>query len=121
MAADLFWKMNTESSVEDKVMGEKHAPKITITGDLKPGAKVKIRADVGGGKHPNENAHHIQWIELRCNDLYVGRADFAPVIMDPVVDFTMVVPGSATTLTISAVSRCNLHGLWESKVQKTVG
>jgi len=116
MNAELFWKMNTETTAADKVVGEKHAPVITFLGEVKPGKPVKVRVDVGAGKHPNENGHHIQWIELRCNDLYIGRADFAPVIMDPIVDFTMVCP-AGPACEISAVARCNLHGLWQSKVE----
>ena len=120
MSADLFWKMNTAGSVADKILGEKHAPIVTVHGDCKKGAKVKVKVDVGGGVHPNENAHFIQWIELRCNGLYIGRVEFAPVIMDPVAKFTMNLPGGDDSIELSAVSRCNLHGLWESKLEVEV-
>lgn len=120
MSADLFWQMNTEGGAADKAMGEKHAPIIDVDGACKAGEKVKVTVDVGGGKHPNENGHFIQWIELRVADLYVGRVDFAPVIMDPVATFTMIVPDRGE-FTLSAVSRCNLHGLWESKMECKVG
>lgn len=114
MSSELFWKMNTESNAPDQVTGEKHSPIITVIGEPTSGEKVKVKVDVGGGIHPNENAHFIQWIELRCNGLFLARAEFAPVVMDPVAKFVVNVPGG-DTLELSAVSRCNLHGLWESK------
>ena len=116
MSAEMFWKMNTESSTEDKAMGEKHAPTIAVEGECKAGQPVKVKVGIGNGKHPNENAHHIQWIELRCNDLYIGRVEFSPVILEPQAEFTMNIPGGEQ-LTLTAISRCNLHGLW--KTEKT--
>lgn len=117
MSSEIFWKMNTESAADDKVMGEKHAPVITLPPDMKPGEPAKIRINVGGGKHPNTNEHHIQWVELRINDLFVGRVDFSPVILQPEVEFTVVCPAGDTE--ISAIARCNLHGLWISKTKCT--
>jgi len=121
MSAELFWKMNTQAETPDAVMGEKHAPKISLDGPAVAGKAVRVRVDVGGGKHPNTNEHFIQWIELRCNGLYIARAEFAPVITDPVVDFTLIPPGGGASIVLSAVSRCNLHGLWESKLEVKVG
>ena len=117
MSVEQFWKMNTEDVAEDKVLGEKHAPVITLPPDMKPGKPAKVRVNVGGGKHPNTNEHHIQWVELRVNDLYVGRADFSPVVLEPEVEFTFVCPGR--DYEIAAVARCNLHGLWLSKLPCT--
>lgn len=113
MAADIFWRINTESAADDKVLGEKHAPVITIEPGIAPGQAVKIRVNVGGGKHPNTNEHHIQWVELRINDMFIGRAEFAPVVLQPDVEFTVVCPGLECE--ISAIARCNLHGLWQGK------
>lgn len=114
MGADIFWRMNYETAVDDKVLGEKHAPIITLPDKMEPHKPAVVKVNVGGGKHPNENGHHIQWVELRMNDLYIGRAEFSPVVMAPEVEFTVMCPGHDTT--ISAVARCNLHGLWETKV-----
>ncbi len=111
---ELFWKMNTEGSAEDQAMGEKHAPVIELPDTMEPGKPAVIKIHVGGGKHPNTNEHHFQWVELRMAGLYVARADFSPVVTEPVVEFTIVCPGAATE--ISAIARCNLHGLWETKV-----
>ncbi len=110
MNGELFWRMNTAKNQPDTTTGEKHVPVIKIEGKCEKGAKVKVHVSVGEGKHPNKNEHFIQWVELRCNDLYVARAEFAPVIMNPEVTFEMICPDGECTL--SAVTRCNMHGLW---------
>jgi desulfoferrodoxin-like iron-binding protein len=97
---------------DNKETGEKHTPYLSVDGEAKAGNVVKVTVDVGRGKHPNEAAHSIQWVELRANDLYIGRAEFAAGITKPIVTFTVVVPERGVTLT--AVERCNLHGLWQS-------
>jgi superoxide reductase len=114
MSSEIFWRINTEKSSEDKPMGEKHAPAIALPAQVKAGDKFKVRVFVGGGKHPNLSEHHIQWVELRVDGLYVARAEFAAVITEPEVEFTVVCPHRKFT-EVSALARCNLHGLWESK------
>ena len=113
MGVELFWKVNTEDSVEDKAMGEKHAPVITLPAEMVVGQPVKVRVSIGNGKHPNMNEHFIQWIELRVNGMYISRAEFSPIINQPEVEFTIVCPSGH--IEISALVRCNMHGLWEAK------
>jgi len=74
---------------------------------------VKVKINVGEGKHPNEIDHWIQWVELRVNNLFIGRAEFSAAIMDPITEFTVNVKAGAV---ISVIERCNKHGLWEAKV-----
>jgi superoxide reductase len=115
MSNPLFWRMNTEAVSDDKALGEKHAPVIEFPDGMEHGKPAKVRVHIGNGKHPNLNEHFIQWIELRVNDLYVARAEFSPIITEPDVTFTFICPEGP--IEISAVSRCNLHGLWQTKVQ----
>lgn len=112
MSVDQFWKLN-KASDENPVASEKHVPVITVEGDIAPGNIVTVKVDVGEGKHPNENAHHIQWVELRVNDLFIARAEFTPVITNPIAKFEVKVPHDGA-ITLTAIERCNLHGLWES-------
>ncbi len=119
MSAELFWKMNTADAADDKTTGEKHAPSIILPESMEPGKSVKIKVDVGEGKHPNTNEHHIQWVELRMAGLFVTRAEFSPVVTAPVVEFEIACPHRGCE--ISAIARCNLHGLWESKATCTCG
>jgi len=109
--SDLFWQMN-DASNENKGTAEKHVPVVKL-GERK-GNVQEVIVDVGEGKHPNENAHHIQWIELLGNDLFIARADISPVIADSVVKFYVKAPGQTVKLT--AIARCNLHGVWKSNI-----
>ena len=117
MSSDIFWRINTEEAGDDQALGEKHAPVITVPEGMEPGKAGKVRVNVGGGKHPNTNEHHIQWVELRINGMFIGRAEFAPVVLQAEVEFTVVCPGRECEF--SALARCNLHGLWESKMKST--
>ena len=112
MDTELFWQVN-KASDGNGATGEKHAPVVTVEGDQTPGSVVKVTVDVGEGKHPNENGHHIQFLVLRGNGMYLNRAELCPVTTEPIVTFSVVVPQGGITL--SAMSRCNLHGLWESE------
>ncbi len=103
-----FWSLN------QPVEGEKHTPIITISGEVTPGAVVDVTVDMATRNHPNENAHHIQWIELRANDLFIARAEFTPKITQPVVTFKVIVP-KAGKITLTAIERCNVDGLWISE------
>jgi len=114
MSPELFWRINAEKTVEDKPLGEKHAPVIALPAEIKAGETFKVRVHVGGGRHPNLNEHHIQWVELRIDGLFLSRAEFTPVITEPEVEFTVHCPHRKFN-EISAVARCNLHGLWEAK------
>jgi len=106
----LFDQINTAENSNEAVTNEKHIPIITIedAGD----GKHKVRIDVGGGKHPNEMDHWIQWVELRMQDLYIGRAEFSAKVTDPVAEFVVSCAGPCE---LSALARCNKHGLWLGK------
>lgn len=111
MSSELWWKIN-KPSAEAGATGEKHTPVLNIAGEAKPGATVQVTVDVGEGKHPNEAGHFIQWVELRINELPIARAEFSAGITRPVVTFNVVLPTEPVTLT--AIERCNMHGIWES-------
>jgi superoxide reductase len=109
---ELFWKLN-KSTDEPGPTGEKHTPYLSVQGEAGAGKTIQVMVDVGRGKHPNEPAHWVQWVELRANDLYIGRAEFAAAITKPIATFTVVIPPQGA-VTLTAVERCNLHGLWVS-------
>jgi len=108
----LFDQVNTKENSNEDALKEKHVPIISVSkiGDNK--CRVKVDAG-GGGKHPNEMDHFIQWVEIQIDDLYVGRTEFSAGIMDP---FTEFVINCKTPCSISVLSRCNKHGLWLNKV-----
>lgn len=113
--SELFWKLNKYSD-ENAAASEKHVPVIEVKGDQTPGSVLEVTIDTGSEKHPNENGHHIQWVELLGNGLHIARAEFTPTISKSLATFKIIVPDRPVTLT--AIARCNLHGLWESKEVK---
>ncbi|MCK5835400.1 MAG: class II SORL domain-containing protein [Lentisphaeria bacterium] len=104
-----FWKMNLPVEATDK-----HTPIIKLVGNVVPGEVIDVVVDVSTLGHPNDNAHHIQWVELRANNLFIARAEFTPRITLPIVTFKVVVPREGV-LELTAIERCNLHGLWVSE------
>lgn len=106
----LFDQINTAENSNEAVTNEKHLPIVTISdiGDK----KHKITVNVGGGKHPNEIDHWIQWVEVRIKDMFIGRAEFSAKVTDPVAEFVVNCEGSCD---ISVLARCNKHGLWLTK------
>ena len=107
----LWNQINTADNSNEATANEKHLPALSVekVGDN----RHRIEVNVGGGKHPNEPEHWIQWVELRVNGLYIGRAEFSAVIMEPVAEFTV---NGASGQKINAVARCNKHGLWQTDI-----
>ncbi len=102
--------------------GEKHVPAIGVL-EKKDGL-VKVEVVVGKEiPHPNTPEHHIAWIELYFKPeggqfpIMVGRAAFAShagPITEPDVVFTFKCERKGT---LTAISYCNIHGLWENSVE----
>ncbi|MDD4527505.1 MAG: desulfoferrodoxin family protein [Candidatus Margulisbacteria bacterium] len=105
----LFDQVNTSKSAMEQKTSEKHVPILKV--ERLNDSTVLVNVNAGGGKHPNEMDHWFQWTIIRVNELYVGRTEFSAVIMEPVTTFALnVKPGAV----ITARSRCNVHGIWES-------
>ncbi len=114
----LFCKVNKPEDVEpNSPVAKKHAPVITVPPVLKVGEYYDVKITVGEIEHPNENEHFIQWIEFYIGSVYLGRFDFAPVMTRPEVTIPLKLSNSGLNSTLRAVSRCNMHGLWEGTVQ----
>lgn len=108
----LFDQINTKDFGGDAATGEKHLP--IISTEKTADGKVKVKVVLGGeGKHPNDIDHWFQWVELKINDLFVARSEFSAGITEPISEFTLNL-GKACK--ISAVARCNKHGLWQTDV-----
>lgn len=78
---------------------EKHVP-------VKEGSDSGVKVTVGSVKHPMEEAHHIQWIQV-MKDGWSCRKFLAPG-EEPEEVFCCC-DESAT-----AREYCNLHGLWKA-------
>lgn len=108
----LFDQVNTAANSNEEATREKHLPVLSVK--KLADKRYEVHVDVGGGKHPSENEHFIQWAGIRINDCYVGRAEFAAGLMPPVC--TLIVTPSAVPANLSVVARCNKHGLWKSEI-----
>ena len=115
---------------------EKHVPVIECADVLKKGEKNPITVSVGKEiTHPNTTAHFISWIKLyfhpegeRIQEIGVANfeahgaglkgADTSTVYTEPYAIFHLKTekPGK-----LIATSYCNIHGLWKSEKDVTVG
>jgi superoxide reductase len=120
-----------ESINRVKIPGKKsplemsHAPFISAPKSVKPGEMFTIEVSVGEKVHDMGPAHWIEYIELAIGNEPVGRVDFQPRgFMKPKATFTIALPKEVAPtgiVTLVAFQRCNLHGLWESTLDITVG
>lgn len=108
---------------------EKHVPAIIAESNVNAGDIIEIKVHVGEDiKHPNTFEHNIQWIKV----LFQGEDDKFPVeiasfdfkahgelgnFTDPYGVARLTATKSGT---IYALSYCNIHGLWENKLDITV-
>ena len=92
---ELLKEQTQDSSVE------KHVPYIEKTAT---GVLVKIGQNQ---KHPMEEKHHIQWIELIADEKSYFK--FLHPGDEPEAEFCV------DAQNISAREHCNIHGLWKSE------
>ena len=113
--AGLFCQVNRAKDPQQKeTVEQKHLPVIEVPGEIKAEQFFNVKIKVGEIEHPNENGHFIQWIELFVSDVYLGRFDFAPVMTKPEITIPLSIAHEGRKTVLRAVSRCNLHGIWES-------
>ncbi len=101
--------MNLIGSKNEDEGIEKHLPVIEeIPANVcngKDGFKIKVGED----KHPSEENHYIEWIEINTIDGKSGKK-FLKTGDDPEADF-YIREGVE-----SIRAYCNIHGLWERKI-----
>lgn len=109
---------------------EKHLPVIECADSLKAGEKLALTVSVGKQiAHPNTTEHHIRWIQLFFRpdgdkfSYQVGSWEFTahgesaqganqgPVYSEPLVSASVTLKKGGV---LTALSFCNIHGLWES-------
>jgi len=79
---------------------EKHLPVVEAAGD-------GIKVSVGSTRHPMEEKHHIEWIEVGTNE-QVCRKQLHP---GEVPEAEFAIPSAAVTF---VREYCNIHGLWRT-------
>ncbi len=114
--AKLFEGINRVGDPAAKNMTEKkHAPVIEVGGKAKAGDPVAVTVTIGEVVHPMSSAHYIQAIELFAGNEPVGRVELGPLAVPKAVFFSSL----DKSVTLVARAYCNLHGLWESRMEYT--
>lgn len=118
---NFFDGMNRPGNAEDLNETEKkHIPLIAAPGSAKSGEPFDVNVTVGSIMHVMEPAHHIQWVDLYAGENYLARVEFTPGFTKAKATVTLVLP-TPGNVTLRAVERCNIHGLWEHTKDITVG
>lgn len=102
-----------------------HAPVISAPSSVKAGEPFSVEVSVGENLHGMGPSHWIEYIELAIGNEPAGRIDMQPKgYLKPKVTFMVVLPKETAPsgkVTLVASQRCNLHGLWESSIDISVG
>jgi superoxide reductase len=115
---------------------EKHVPVIEAPEKVNAGEAFAVKVSVGKEvSHPNTTEHFIESITLyfKPDDgkfaVEIGRADFSAhgasaegpnkgcAFTEPAALFSVKLNASGT---LTAMSYCNIHGLWESSVKVSI-
>lgn len=111
---NFFDGMNHPANAEDLTDAEKkHIPVISSSDSVKPGEPFEVSVTVGSIPHVMEPAHHIQWIELYANEEILGKVSLTPGFTKATTTLTVVMETTGI-ITLKAIERCNVHGLWEN-------
>lgn len=121
----LFDSINRAKDPAKKTPLEKsHAPAISAPSSVKAGEPFLVEVSIGENIHVMGPAHWIEYIELSIGNEPAGRIEFQPKgFLRPNVSFSVVIPKDAVPagkVTLVALERCNLHGLWESNLDISV-
>ena len=115
---NLFLQINRPQDSDNlSPIEQKHVPQITTPDKIKAGEPFTLEVKVGSIQHPMENDHHIQFLDLYIDEVYLTRLTFIPVVLQPQASLRIILKHSGK---LRAVSRCNLHGQWEGSVDLKV-
>lgn len=93
---------------------KKHVPMIHVAGTPKKDEAFEVTVWVGEQlAHPSEAEHHIEFIDLYLDDMFIARCDLTWGYTLPKASFTVKLNRSGE---LRAFERCNLHGDWTYSV-----
>jgi superoxide reductase len=112
--SSLFQGINRPRNPQKKTpLEKKHQPVIELPKTIGKGETTKISVTVGEIEHPMSQAHYIDYVELFAGNEPAGRIKFRPRFSVPRATFYLKLD---RPVTLVARANCNLHGLWESRV-----
>jgi superoxide reductase len=108
--------------VEDRLAiskRENHTPRIESPREVKAGEAFNVRIYIHG--HPNTVQHSFRWIELffyeegrEFNPVFIARVELTPEISEQEATIKLKLSKSGV---LYALAYCNLHGVWENRVE----
>ena len=100
-------------------MAKKHVPIIETPNKVKANESFTVKISVGGIDgviHPNTLSHWINWVALYAEEQLISRIEFGPELSDGYFVTQSVTLNKSAKLMAKAF--CNLHGVWEGKIEK---
>lgn len=109
---DLFCGVNTPLDPDNLIdLEKKHTPVISAPATAQTGQPLSVTVEVGKLlAHPNELGHHIEWLDLYEDKLYLARIDFSGGRVSPKATLELMLKKDGL---LRAFASCNLHGIWE--------
>ena len=96
---------------------DRHSPFVHCESTAKKGEKFTVKVKVGNEySHPDDFDHYIAYVQLWNGETLLGQATFTPGTLgneksQVKVDFHII---PQKNMTLTAMSYCTKHGLWES-------
>lgn len=114
---DLFCGVNVVKDFEHMTdLEKKHLPVITSPKEVKKGECFEVMVELGKlMEHPNELAHHIEFVELYVDHTYLSRIDLTARRTCPIMKTCVSLDHTHGKL--RAFAHCNLHGTWEGQAE----
>ncbi|MCL5962682.1 MAG: class II SORL domain-containing protein [Chloroflexi bacterium] len=115
---EIYGKINRIVDPEHPTELEKtHVPVVQLTSTPVAGEPVEVLVRVGQENHPMDPEHHIEWIDLYENEVFLSRLTFVPVATRPVAVLQIALEEPTK---LRAVAFCSKYGLWEGSTEVKV-
>ena len=99
---------------------DRHSPFISCQNTATKGEKFQVTVTMGKEfSHPDDNDHYIRSIQLYNTNTLLGEANFPPGTLGGQgnkghAEVTFNIVPQTSHLSLTAMSYCTKHGLWES-------
>ncbi|WP_432822085.1 class II SORL domain-containing protein [Trichloromonas sp.] len=111
----LFAGINRVANPADKsILEKKHAPVIAVPAKIVAGESFAVTLTMGEIDHPMGPAHYIQNVDLLVGNEPAGHVEFRPEVATAKATVYIRLD---RPVTLVARAYCNLHGLWESRLE----
>jgi superoxide reductase len=111
----LFAGINRVTNPGDKtILEKKHAPVIEVPAKIVAGESFAVTLTMGDIAHPMGATHYIQNVDLLVGNEPAGHVEFRPEVA---IAKATVYIRIDKPVTLVARAYCNLHGLWESRLE----